>query len=246
MSSTSKPITPSEPPSENSSSSSSSSNTTITSPTVSSSSSTSSTFTQEELKKATAYLASSKSNIRLRQSVLNGHRVTYCKGKHALSAFQSHPTYNIHANVLLETLIIEGFMIRVEKIPKQRRLMAFSIQSLDLTDYYVLRHEPNAFFLTLGAVALVLVVLAAVMFPLWPNVMKSSVVYVSYTLLGLLGIIFVLAIVRVLIFVPLWFLGRPGWLFPNLFADAGIVESFMPVWAWDEQSTTSSLSKKKD
>ena len=72
----------------------------------------------------------------------------------------------------------------------------------------------------LGMVGLLL---AGVMFPLWPPFMRQGVWYLSIGLLGLVGAFFVLAIIRLILWGFSKVIGKPFWLFPNLFADVGFV-----------------------
>lgn len=80
-------------------------------------------------------------------------------------------------------------------------------------------------------------IMTVVMFPLWPLVMRQGVWYLSMGCLGLLGLFFVMAIVRLILFAVTMFTHPPGlWLYPNLFEDVGFFDSFRPVWAWHEVS----------
>jgi translocation protein SEC62 len=50
-------------------------------------------------------------------------------------------------------------------------------------------------------------------------------------MIGLLGALMGLGVIRAILWVVLVVvLGRGGWLFPNLFADVGVIESFQPLW----------------
>lgn len=81
---------------------------------------------------------------------------------------------------------------------------------------------------------MVAVILAAVMFPLWPHTLRIGVWYLSIAVLGLIGLFVILAIVRLIIWGITKLTLKPGiWIFPNLFEDVGIIESFIPYWAWD-------------
>jgi translocation protein SEC62 len=52
-------------------------------------------------------------------------------------------------------------------------------------------------------------------------------------LLGFVGFIMGLGVIRAVLWLVLKLtIGRGGWLFPNLFADCGFIESFIPVWAY--------------
>ncbi len=106
---------------------------------------------------------------------------------------------------------------------------------------------------------LLAIVLVGVMFPLWPSSLRLGVWYLSmggtfHLLLflvqrtssffiyhihsqgvGLIGALLVLAVIRLIFFAISLVLPftRPGvWLFPNLFADVGVIDSFIPLWGW--------------
>jgi len=85
----------------------------------------------------------------------------------------------------------------------------------------------------LGALA---VVFGIVMFPLWPMKLRLGVWYLSMGMLGLIGLFFVMAIFRLILFCITVFAVPPGlWLYPNLFEDVGFFDSFRPVWGWQEE-----------
>jgi len=85
-----------------------------------------------------------------------------------------------------------------------------------------------------GALALVV---AVVLFPLWPYTLRRGVWYLSMACLGLLAAFFGLAVVRLLLFLVTVVAAPPGlWLYPNLFEDVGFFDSFKPLWAWREVS----------
>ena len=68
------------------------------------------------------------------------------------------------------------------------------------------------------------VMLAGVMFPLWPPIMQLGVWYLSIGVLGLIGLFFAIAIVRLIFYIITVIVASPGiWIFPKLFADVGFV-----------------------
>ena len=78
-------------------------------------------------------------------------------------------------------------------------------------------------------------IMAVVLFPLWPVVLRQGVWYLSMGMLGLIGLFFVMAIFRLILFCITVFAAPPGlWLYPNLFEDVGFFDSFRPVWAWHQ------------
>ncbi|KAI0999039.1 hypothetical protein K3495_g9157 [Podosphaera aphanis] len=92
----------------------------------------------------------------------------------------------------------------------------------------------------IGALALVFTI---VMFPLWPMKLRLGVWYLSMGMLGLVGLFFVMAIFRLILFTVTMIFVPPGlWLYPNLFEDVGFFDSFRPVWGWQE---TKKKGKKK-
>ena len=63
------------------------------------------------------------------------------------------------------------------------------------------------------------------LFPLWPLSAKLVIFYISVVLLYvLLGIIFV----RLIVYIVLRILGFELWIFPNLFQDVSVIDSFKP------------------
>ena len=73
---------------------------------------------------------------------------------------------------------------------------------------------------------MVAVMLAGVMFPLWPPIMRLGVWYLSIGVLGLIGLFFAIAIVRLIFYIITVIVASPGiWIFPKLFADVGFVST---------------------
>jgi translocation protein SEC62 len=102
-------------------------------------------------------------------------------------------------------------------------------------EYYAWFYETTQLQTILGGIGIVIVVFGAILFPLWPPILRTAVWYLSIALLGLIAGIIVIAIVRLILFVITMFAVPPGiWLFPNLFEDVGFFESFVPLWGWQK------------
>ena len=102
-------------------------------------------------------------------------------------------------------------------------------------NYYIWLYEGSQMKQKLYAVGALLLVIAIVLFPLWPLFLRQGVWYLSMGMLGLIGLFFAMAIVRLILFIITIFAAPPGlWLYPNLFEDVGFFDSFRPVWAWQE------------
>ncbi|KAH7108136.1 translocation protein [Auriculariales sp. MPI-PUGE-AT-0066] len=204
-----------------------------------------------EVRNLINYLRSSKSGMKARTGVLNGKRIDYFKGKSAIKALQQ-PAYaklknapkvssEEEATTVLRNALPFAFFLLVERSgsgsPKQ--LQVVQMQGFKPDGYYAWFYEGSQITTYLGGVAMVAVILAGVMFPLWPPIMRQGVWYLSVGMLGLIGLFFIIAIIRLIFYIITLIVTPPGiWIFPQLFADVGFVESFIPLWEWD-------LPKKK-
>jgi len=136
-----------------------------------------------------------------------------------------------------------GFILRVEpgERPNKgapRQLQIHQQQGVSDEWHYMWIWEGSQLMIYVGAGLMLFVILAAVMFPLWPPILREGVWYLSVGLLILIGLFFALAVVRLILYVITMFVVPPGiWLFPNLFEDVGIIESFIPLWAWEEKKS---------
>lgn len=109
--------------------------------------------------------------------------------------------------------------------------------------YYVWLYEGSQVMRKVYAAIALLVIFLIVCYPLWPLKLRQGVYYLSWGFLGLLGLFFLMAIFRVILFCITYFTNAPGlWLFPNLWEDVSFLDSFKPVWAWHE---TAKKGKKK-
>lgn len=105
--------------------------------------------------------------------------------------------------------------------------------------------KPNPYMM-LYAVLMLAGVFGVVLFPLWPRFMRIGVWYLSMACLGLLGLFFAMAIVRLIIFCVTYLaLPQAFWLYPNLFEDCGFFESFVPLYAWSEPAGKKKSKSKK-
>jgi translocation protein SEC62 len=207
--------------------------------------------------KATAeFLRSGKAGIKIRVGALNGKRMDYFKGSSAIKSLLSPAfakvkgapkvTTESEAIALLAKVNSFAYFLRVRrgdptgsssKSPKA--LQIIPEQQFTKDDYFVWFFEGSQLTTYLGGLLLVVIMLAGVMFPLWPPTMRLGVWYLSMGMLGLIGLFFVIAIIRLIFYIITLFVASPGiWIFPQLFADVGFVESFIPLWEWD-------LPKKK-
>ncbi|KAG8907135.1 Translocation protein S62 [Tulasnella sp. 403] len=198
------------------------------------------------------FLRGSKSGLKNRVGVLNGSRREYFKGKSAIKALQS-PAYAKLKNVppvnpeddsardLLHSILRYAFYLRIERgnpsgssSSSPKHIQVIPQQEFQPDYYYAWFYEGSQWRNYVGAVALVAVVLAGVMFPLWPVKLRIGVWYLSMGGFGIIGLFIALSIFRLIFYIITIIVASPGiWIFPKLFADVGFVESFIPVWDWD-------------
>jgi translocation protein SEC62 len=103
--------------------------------------------------------------------------------------------------------------------------------------YYMWLYEGPQWRQRAYAIGALAGVMTLVMVPLWPLKLRQGAWYLSMGFFGLIVLFFVMAIFRLILFLITMFTHAPGlWLFPNLFEDVGFIESFIPLWAWQEVS----------
>lgn len=108
-------------------------------------------------------------------------------------------------------------------------------QEIDPMMHYVWLYEGPQWKQKAMAAGVLVVIMAVVMFPLWPIMLRQGVWYLSIGAMGLLGLFFAMSIFRLILFCVTYFAVPPGlWLYPNLFEDVGFFDSFRPVWGWQE------------
>jgi len=217
-----------------------------------------------DIRNVADFLRSGKGGLKTRVGLWNGKRVDYFKGKSAVKALLS-PAYGKLKNVppvkdeteaaaLLSSMMPFAFFLLVQrgnasagsKSPKH--LQVNPMQSFQPDGYFAWFYEGSQLMTYVGGAGMVVVILAACMFPLWPPTLRLGVYYLSLCMLGLLGLFFAIAIVRLIFYIITVLVASPGiWIFPKLFADVGFVESFIPLWEWDlPKKKSKRRSKDKD
>ena len=100
------------------------------------------------------------------------------------------------------------------------------MQAFEEGAYYAWFYEGSQWLTYVGGVAMLAIILAGVMFPLWPPIMRLGVWYLSMVVLALIGLFFVIAIIRLIFYIITIIVASPGiWIFPKLFADVGFVST---------------------
>ncbi|KAG6818721.1 hypothetical protein H0H93_002490 [Arthromyces matolae] len=202
--------------------------------------------------------------LKARVGALNGKRLDYFKGKAAVKALLS-PAYqklkdvppakdSAQAITVLSAVNAFAFFLRVQRggpsgssSSSPKILQIIQEQKFAEEEYFVWFYEGPQWTTYAGGLLMVAIMLAGVMFPLWPPIMRLGVWYLSIGMLGLIGLFFAIAIVRLIFYIITVVVASPGiWIFPQLFADVGFVESFIPLWEWDIPKKKKKKSKKDE
>ncbi|WEW57190.1 Translocation protein S62 [Emydomyces testavorans] len=200
-------------------------------------------------------------NLKTRTCILDGQRRDLFKVKRAIRALES-PAYakasskaksllppvtdRASAENTFKLLPMSLLALRVSKVDqlnngKQKRvkgLWTVRIEQHQDTDpmmHYAWLYEGPQWKQKAMAAGVLVAIMAVVMFPLWPIMLRQGVWYLSVGMMGLLGLFFAMSIFRLILFCVTFFAVPPGlWLYPNLFEDVGFFDSFRPVWGWQE------------
>uniref|UniRef100_A0A8C6V5J1 Translocation protein SEC62 n=1 Tax=Neogobius melanostomus TaxID=47308 RepID=A0A8C6V5J1_9GOBI len=123
---------------------------------------------------------------------------------------------------------------------------------LDGNEVFVWIYDPVHFKTFAMGLILVIAVIAATLFPLWPAEMRVGVYYLSVAAGCFVASILLLAVARCILFLLIWLVtgGRHHfWFLPNLTADVGFIDSFRPLYTHEykgPKSSKKSLQDKRD
>ncbi|XP_073705030.1 translocation protein SEC62 [Garra rufa] len=117
---------------------------------------------------------------------------------------------------------------------------------LDGNEVYFWIYDPVHFKTFAMGLILVIAVIAATLFPLWPAEMRVGVYYLSVAAGCFVASILLLAVARCILFLIIWLVtgGRHHfWFLPNLTADVGFIDSFRPLYTHEYKGPRSSSKK---
>lgn len=167
------------------------------------------------------------------------------------------------STILGQTLIKQGFILRAEHKPIApidpsietassaeeaavaaqlrdsakwpRRLgVTREKQTFDSEGFYVILYEENTSLNHIVLAAIIIGVLLACLFPIWPFRLKIAVYYIGVVLVT---IMIILSIIRLILFGVCWFAGCDFWFLPNLFnEDLGVIDSFIPAYTFEKRN----------
>lgn len=118
---------------------------------------------------------------------------------------------------------------------------------IDGADIYVWRFDPVQPKNTLLGLLIMLGVIMATLFPLWPTSLRIAVYYLSIVCACFVGAVLLTGLLRSIFFAIVWLvtMGKYHvWFLPNLLADVGFFDSFKPVYTIEYHEPASGKEKK--
>lgn len=132
-------------------------------------------------------------------------------------------------------------IVRVQLNDKNKDSVDLAIsKTVNASDYYMWTEDQYDYkALAMGLLGVALALTLA-MYKIWPMWLKVLGKYAQYGIIILLITILLLSVIRIIIFVVTHLTCSSGlWIFPNLFAECGFIESFIPGYAWNEEDSKS-------
>jgi len=128
-----------------------------------------------------------------------------------------------------ELLIQNDYFHRSEKVPDKKKLLRVSKNNVfEESGYYTWMYEGSMMWSNIGTVLLISAVIAFTLLPIWPDILKKGLWYLSVTFLIFT---FSFIFIRFSAFTCVWIFGYEFWIFPNLFDESlTFYDSFKPTW----------------
>lgn len=174
-------------------------------------------------------------------------RVNCFKGRDAMDALKKADVKDPEILELMKYLLLENIIFKVEVKSKNKKACdIFLDYRFNENDYYIWAKEKSSYTSLFIILAVIAFGLCMVMLQMWPSKLRVVASYVSYALGGFIVFLLVLGVIRLIIFSITIFTHPPGiWLFPNLFEDCGIIESFKPLWSYHGEETLKDKEKEE-
>lgn len=175
----------------------------------------------------------------------NERRANMFKGEDAYEYLKKKNLDEKVIHDLFNTLIDEEVIVRGLLSKNSKDVTVSLARKFNKKDSYIWVVEQTNHMHLILSVVLIAFVLLLVMYQVWPSKIRSKMTYVFYPIFAFFVFLGVLAVLRLVIFSVTFFFYPPGiWLFPNLFADVGFIDSFIPVWSY--HGTETKPKKKVD
>jgi translocation protein SEC62 len=163
-------------------------------------------------------------------------RVNSFKGKAAVTTLAEHGLDLQTVHAVMQELLNEGVIFKVscsKTCPEQCNIVLD--QRFVIEHEYIFASEKTSRHALLLCLIFVLVTFCLVTFQMWPRKARYLVSYTSYAFGAFIAFLGIVSVLRLVLFGITYYLcSRAIWLFPNLYADMGFFESFVPVWDYSD------------
>ncbi|KAI5181041.1 translocation protein SEC62 [Nematocida sp. AWRm80] len=185
-----------------------------------------------EVKEAEKYLR----DLPVKDSILNGiKRVNVFKGSDALKHLMNKKgMVTAEAKDIITLLLDHHYIARVKPMNDQ---YTFDVSyEFNINHEYIWLKEGSNTYTILVSIGIIIFALIIALFPIWPRTLKVSTGYLFYGIFVIAGLLIFISIVRVIVYLLVkGYSGKEFWIFPNLYEDCGVLESFVPFYDWCEK-----------
>ncbi|KAI5151019.1 translocation protein SEC62 [Enteropsectra breve] len=174
----------------------------------------------------------------------NTRRVKILKAGDCIMALSKAGMDSAEIKGEMQRLLQEYKLIKVRLVdPETKSVDLQAGKALTAKDLYMWDKEDTNYLSIFVAIGIVALILTLVMYQMWPVWMKRSIGYIRYPIFGFVGFLAVAGVVRIVVYGITYLSHPPGmWVLPNLFADCGFFESFVPAYSWANED----VSHKKE
>jgi translocation protein SEC62 len=138
------------------------------------------------------------------------------------------------ARKMLQALLENHYIVKVRS-DREEMTCTMEVEYLfNINNDYVWIKEGSQTKNILLGTGIIFLALSIVMFQVWPRRLKYYTTYLFHFIFILVGLLLATSIVRLIVYgATVLTLPKGLWIFPNLFEDCGILESFFPLYAFE-------------
>lgn len=169
-----------------------------------------------------------------KEAILNNERRVQTFTSKDVQSVLTDDSNNSKINKILSVLLKQEIIVKVTVLKSNTKNVTINLSKTpSVNDTYIFVNDDTTYLHTLIAVVIIILVLGLICFQVWPSNIRKRVSLFIYPVLAFFIFIGVLAVIRIIVFIFTYFLLADAvWIFPNLFADVGFIDSFIPVWAY--------------
>lgn len=178
----------------------------------------------------------------------SSRRVKVFKATECISYMSKRKYESEEIKRMLQELLENYKIIKVKQSPTNPNSVdILTGRSVHVTDTYMWAEDKVNHWNLIMGITIVSIFLVLVMFQMWPIWMRRSVAYLKYPIFAFIGFLVIAGVVRLIVYSITMFTHPPGlWILPNLFADCGFFESFVPLYSWEGEDVSHKKTEKRD